>query len=240
MLLSLSSKVLRRLFLPVLFATAVSQSSEPAAAGSAPWRAFGHEPSWSVTRTDTKLILETDFGATRREFPLPASDKTGDGAIISSGADGAKLELTVKEAICIDSMTGMPRPEQVTVRFNGRTLSGCAGDPATLLQKHEWKVAHLAGQAALTDPLISLTFSPDGRVSGLASCNRFGAGYTITGEGLKFEKGMTSMMACDPPIMRQEQTFLKLLETVDRFSVEPDGSVLLLTSGQETIKLVKI
>jgi heat shock protein HslJ len=194
-----------------------------------------------VTRTNTKLILETDFGGTRHEFPLPAANKTGDQTIsISSSADGAKLELTVKEAICIDSMTGMPRPEQVTVRFNGRTLSGCAGDPATLLQKHEWKVAHLAGQAVLTDPLIRVTFATDGRLSGLASCNRFGAGYRITGEGLLIEKGMTSMMACDQPIMQQEQTFLRLLETVNRFSVEPDGSVLLLTSGQETIKLVKI
>ncbi len=34
-----------------------------------------HEPSWSITRTNSQLIFETDFGATRRDFPLPPADR---------------------------------------------------------------------------------------------------------------------------------------------------------------------
>ncbi len=214
--------------------------SHPAGGGSGGWKAIGHEPSWSIMRTDTQLTLETDFGATRRDFPLPPAGRIDEQTVsYSSSAKGSKLQMTVKQAVCIDSMTGMPRPDQVTVQIDERSLSGCGGDPASLLQRNEWKVVYLAGKAALADPIISVNFSSEGRVSGSASCNRFGASYALTGEGLNIEKGMSSMMVCDPPIMKQEQEFLRLFEETARFSIAPSGSLVLHTADQDTIDLVK-
>jgi heat shock protein HslJ len=132
-------------------------------------------------------------------------------------------------------MTGMPRPEQVLLTLGDRRLQGCGGNPATLLQGREWTVATLAGTPALAAPRITFTFGDDGRLSGLASCNRFGADYSLTGEGISVGKGMSSMMACEPEIMKQEQLFMELLERVSRFSIDANGALILFSDRDRTI-----
>ena len=117
------------------------------AAAPAPWRAFGNEPFWSLTRTAEKLTLEMDLGKTRVSIPTPRPTPSGPGAERYIGiANGKPLVVTVKQEVCVDTMTGMPRPEQVTVADPGRTLKGCGGDPASLLTGREWTVAALAGR----------------------------------------------------------------------------------------------
>lgn len=149
------------------------------------------------------------------------------------------LRLKVRNEICVDTMTGMPRPERVTVAFGDRQFNGCGGDPARLLQGHDSVVTELAGQAALAKPIITVNFSEDGRVSGNASCNRFGADYRLTGEGLQIGKGMSSMMACEDTVMEQERSFLHLLQKVFRFSIPDDGALVLHVSDDRTIVMKK-
>jgi heat shock protein HslJ len=207
-----------------------------AAASPVQWRAGGHEPSWSLSRTGGEMTLETDFGANRVRFAVPPAIKGDDQMVryvVSVG--GEPIEVAVKSVVCVDTMTGMPRPEQVTVTLGKQRLTGCGGDPASLLQGREWMVARLAGQPVLAEPHITLTFATDGSVSGLGSCNRFNAAYTLTGEGLSISKGMSSMMACEEPVMKQEQLFLELLERVSRFSIAADGALILHSDGDRTI-----
>ncbi len=182
------------------------------------------------------MTLETDFGANRVSFAVPPAAK-GDDQMVRyvTSVGGQPLEVAVKSEVCVDTMTGMPRPEQVTVTLGKKKLTGCGGDPASLLQGREWTVARLAGQPVLPVPRITLTFATDGSVSGLGSCNRFNAGYTMTGEGLSISKGMSSMMACEEPVMKQEQLFLELLERVSRFSIAADGALILHSDGDRTI-----
>jgi heat shock protein HslJ len=104
---------------------------------------------------------------------------------------------------------------------------------------HEWIVTKLAGQSVLAEPRITVSFAADARISGSASCNRFGAEYQLTGEGLRIGNPMSSMMACEPPVMEQEQLFLGLLEKVARFSIEMDGALVLHTNDERTIVMVK-
>jgi heat shock protein HslJ len=209
------------------------------AAAAPPWRAFGNEPFWSLTRTAENLTLEMDLGKTRVSIPTPRPTPSGPGVTRYIGsAKGKPLVATVTQEVCIDTMTGMPRPEQVTVAYAGRTLKGCGGDPASLLTGREWTVAALAGRPALPEPRITMTFA-EGRVSGLGSCNRYGAGYTLTGEGLTFSKGMSTMMACPPEIMQQEQEFLGLLEKIKRFSIGPGGALVLEADDGRTIEMEK-
>jgi heat shock protein HslJ len=43
------------------------------------------------------------------------------------------------------------------------------------------------------------------------------------------------MMACEEPVMKQEQLFLELLERVSRFSIAADGTLTLHTNQDRTI-----
>jgi heat shock protein HslJ len=210
--------------------------STAAFASQADWRAIGHEPSWSLARSDGKMTLETDFGSNRVEFAVPAATKIDDRTVrYLASIGGDPLELILKNEVCVDTMTGMPRPEQVNVTFGTKQFTGCGGDPATLLQGPEWTVVGLAGEPVLREPRITMAFAEKGGLSGLASCNRFNAEYTITGEGLSIAKGMSSMMACEEPVMKQEQLLLELLERVSRFSIAADGTLTLHTNQDHTI-----
>jgi heat shock protein HslJ len=205
-----------------------------AQAASSVWRATGNEPSWSLTRSARTLTLEMDMGKTRLTVPTPKETPGKGSTRWYAMAQGKPLVITATQEICLDTMTGMPRPEQVTVAYAGRTLKGCGGDPASLLQGREWTVASLAGRPTLPAPRITMTFA-EGRVAGMGSCNRYGAGYTLTSEGLSFSKGMSTMMACEPALMEQERTFLELLEKVRRFTIGKDGSLVLLADDGSSI-----
>jgi heat shock protein HslJ len=212
----------------------------PSNAAPDTWRASGNEPSWSLSRAGGQMTLETDFGATKTNFTTPPATRIDERTITySTSVEGTPLRLTVKSEICADTMTGMPRPERVSVVLGDREFDGCGGEPGSLLRGQDWVVTQLAGRAVLAEPIISVTFSEDGRLSGNASCNQFGADYRLTGEGLEISKGMSSMMACEDAVMQQEQSFLELLGAISRFSIPGDGALVLHSNDGRTISMKK-
>jgi heat shock protein HslJ len=80
-----------------------------------------------------------------------------------------------------------------------------------------------------------MTFSPDGKISGNASCNRYFGSFNLTGEGLSFSETGASMMACDQPLMDQEGKLLKTLSTVHRFEISPAGELVLLGADDQPV-----
>jgi heat shock protein HslJ len=140
------------------------------------------------------------------------------------------------DAVCVDSMTGMPHPLRVQAWVGGRELSGCGGDPASLLQGAEWTVDEIAGAPLVKDSSVTLNFGTDGSLSGASSCNRFMTGYELTGEGLSIKQGAGSMMMCEDPLMAQEGAFLALLAAVNRFEIAPDGALHLKAADGRSIR----
>lgn len=200
-----------------------------------PYRATGNEPGWRLDITASTMTLLADQGRTRIEAPTPVAE-SGDGYTrFRAAAAGAGLVATIVERRCADTMTGMPYPETVTVAFAGRTLSGCGGDPATLLQGAEWVVEDLRGGGVVDRSRATLTFGADGRVSGNASCNRYSASYSLTGETLKITKPISTKMACAPALMQQEQRFFDLLAQVRRFAIDAAGALVLHAADGGTI-----
>jgi heat shock protein HslJ len=223
-------------------AIAVMSSSvvQPSNASPDTWRASGNEPSWSLSRADGQMTLETDFGAKRTSFATPPETRIDERTVAySTSVEGTPLRLIIKSEICEDTMTGMPRPERVSVVLGDREFDGCGGEPASLLQGNDWVVTQLAGRAVLAEPIISVTFSKDGRLSGNASCNQFGADYRLTGEGLEISKGMSSMMACEDAVMQQERSFLEFLGAISRFSIPGDGALMLHSNDGRTVSMKK-
>jgi heat shock protein HslJ/membrane-bound inhibitor of C-type lysozyme len=214
----------------------VAGKTLPECAPASPaFTAMGNEPGWRLDIVDGRLTLVTDYGAKTTTLPTPAVETLAGGRRYAGVADGRSIAVTVRDRVCEDTMTGMPRPNAVAVTVDGTTLTGCGGDPASLLQGSPWLVRDLAGTAPVGTSRITVSFEPDGRISGHASCNRYSGEYTLTGEGLRIGMSVSSTRtACPPPLLAQEAAFLGLLASVERFELRPDGA-LILHAGQRTI-----
>jgi heat shock protein HslJ len=133
-------------------------------------------------------------------------------------------------------MSGMPYPHQVSVNIDDTTLSGCGGSPASLLQGSQWVVEDLAGKGVTDRSRATLDFGGDGQLTGRASCNRYGAAWRLSGEGLTVANARTTRMACSPALDNQETEFLRLLEGAHHFDITDDGALVLHTADGATIK----
>lgn len=95
-----------------------------------------------------------------------------------------------------------------------------------------WRLASLGGAETPASITTVITIAEDGRVSGRGGCNGFGGNATIQGRVIRFSQMVSTMMACAPDVMKQEQRFLKTLERVHRWSVQRNtGRLALLDRG---------
>ena len=83
-----------------------------------------------------------------------------------------------------------------------------------------------------------LTFNEDGTVTGSSGCNGLGGDYTVAGDQITFGEFVSTLMACDDPIMSQEGIVHEVLRGTARYKIEGDtltitndGTVLVFTRG---------
>ena len=89
----------------------------------------------------------------------------------------------------------------------------------------EWTVTAIAGEPALSDAPATVTFGPDGRVSGTTGCNHFGGSYTVEDGELRLGPLAITKMMCPSPQTKQEASVLDVLNAVRGASV--DGNLVL-------------
>jgi heat shock protein HslJ len=86
-----------------------------------------------------------------------------------------------------------------------------------------------------------------GRLSGSTGCNRVMGAYRLDGDRLSCEsRSATTMMACPPPLMAQEQAVLAAFEQAANFGIEEgrlriaddDGRTLLVLSEYRPVPLL--
>lgn len=95
-----------------------------------------------------------------------------------------------------------------------------------------WRLASLGGAETPDSIMTVITIADDGKVSGRGGCNGFGGNATVRGRTIRFSRMISTMMACAPDVMNQEQRFLKTLERVQRWSIERrTGRLVLLDPG---------
>jgi len=196
------------------------------------FRAGGNEPGWHL-EIGARTLFTTADGKTRIDELTPAAEST---ATSRRYAVTPTLQVTIVDRLCVDTMSGMPRPNAVTVLLDGRALHGCGGDSASLLQGGEWVVEDIAGAGIVDGSRATLNFGADGELAGSGSCNRYSGSYTLTGEGLSVSsKTAMTMMACVPELMQQESRFMQLLSQVRRFRLSADGALILEADDGGTI-----
>ena len=167
---------------------------------------------------------------------LPASSPTRveGGRRYEGRTDLHTLTATVLDTVCVDSMSGLPRPHTVEVTVDGKTLKGCAGD-ASLLLRGAWEVDGVGGTALVNKSRVTLDFDANGRLTGSATCNRYVTTYLLTGEGLTVTMPISTMRGCAAALMSQEQAFLTALRGVKRFELTADGALVLHSADGTTI-----
>lgn len=196
------------------------------------WEAQGNEPFWKLTVEAGRMTLLRPASSTV-EVLLPATEIRDD-AFVYAG-EAAILGLSVRESLCHDSMTGMPYPESVTVTAGQNELSGCGGDPLSLLTGGNWTVEAIGGEPVIEDSPVTLAVGLGGEVSGKAGCNVYSSSLELTGEGLSLSPIAATMMACQGPLMDQETAFLRALDGVDSFDLDETGALHLKVAGETAI-----
>lgn len=84
----------------------------------------------------------------------------------------------------------------------------------------------------------TLVFGEDGGVSGNGGCNGYGGSVTFgDGDALKIENVISTMMACDEPVMSQEQAWFGVLETATRYHLSGGELFLLDDPGNKLATL---
>jgi heat shock protein HslJ len=103
-----------------------------------------------------------------------------------------------------------------------------------------WTLTALMGEPPLPVTTITAEFGQDGapsdgRVGGSSGCNTYSGPYEANGNKLSFGQPMAStMMACEPAVMAQEQAYMKALGSVVGFEIK-DGTLTLCDAGKTAV-----
>jgi heat shock protein HslJ len=114
-------------------------------------------------------------------------------------------------------------------------LSACSAGDKSLAGT--WALTAYGPQGATT-PITpgsqaSLSFNDDGTVTGNSGCNSFGGEYKVDGGQVTFSGLVSTLMACEEPLMTQEGTVFKVLDGTATYKT--DGDMLTLTNAGMTL-----
>lgn len=92
------------------------------------FRAVGNEPGWNLRLADDHAIWETNYGQVRHEIPDLRHTVEGDEEVFRGQLEGKDFEARIFDESCADDMSGTEYPLRAEIRYDGKTLPGCA-DP---------------------------------------------------------------------------------------------------------------
>lgn len=104
-----------------------SSSLQEARARGVDFRAVGQEPGWVVElKEGDQITAVLDYGATSLMLPTPSAGTAEDGTVTyDTSTDTDHLLLSIKDKICIDSMSGEAHPSTVQLMVNDKDYQGC-------------------------------------------------------------------------------------------------------------------
>src|SRR5262249_12412193 len=127
---------------------------------------------------------------------------------------------------------------------------GCASAPpapasdktvpgAQYLVGSEWQLRDLGGTPVLDDRRPTLSFADPGRVTGNASCNRYGGSVEVGDGTIKVGPMMTTKMACTPEIDAQERAYLAALQNAYRTEMVGGELVVRTESLEQPLRFTR-
>jgi heat shock protein HslJ len=104
------------------------------------------------------------------------------------------------------------------------------GDPTTL-EGTSWILTTLNGAEPLPATTITASFEADGNLAGSDGCNRYDARYKVDGDRITITPGISTMMACPEPIMKQATDYMAALEAATSYQIQDDTLELHTADG---------
>ncbi|MFJ4144692.1 META domain-containing protein [Pseudomonas sp. NPDC089734] len=105
--------------------------------------------------------------------------------------------------------------------IGGALLVGCSADPLPIKQDQSYVLEWIGERPLIDNSRLTMTLGADGRAYGNAGCNHWFAPYTLQGQTISFGAIGNTRKMCVPPLMEQEQRFLKELGKVQRWDISP-------------------
>ena len=120
-------------------------------------------------------------------------------------------------------------------------LSACTQQETSL--QGTWALTAYGPEGATTpvaaDSQASIAFNDDGTMTGNSGCNGFGGEYSVEGDQIEFSGLVSTLMACEEPLMTQEGTVFKVLDGTasynidgDTLTITKDGTALVFTAAE--------
>ena len=130
----------------------------------------------------------------------------------SAAGQGVEEIAEVKEDIMANGLTG--------VRWVLESYANSAGETTE----------------ALADSEVAAEFGSDGRVAGSAGCNQYFATYTVDGNALTISQAGSTMMACEPvEVMQQEADYLAALQSAATFTIDGEQLTIANAAGETVL-----
>lgn len=119
-------------------------------------------------------------------------------------------------------------------------LSACSAGSKSLTGT--WTLTAFGPEGATTPVAsgsqASITFNDDGTITGNSGCNGFGGEYVVDGDQITFSGLVSTLMACEEPLMSQEGDVFNVLNGTATYTIDGDtltitnaGMVLVFTYG---------
>ena len=87
---------------------------------------------------------------------------------------------------------------------------------------------------AVADGQAAITFNEDGSLNGKSGCNSFGGEFKLDGDQISFNGLVSTLIACEEPLMSQEGAMFKVLNGTATHRI--DGDTLTITNnGSELV-----
>lgn len=123
----------------------------------------------------------------------------------------------------------------VTVRNMGEEAANSVPTMADL-SASAWRPSHIGEMSLAADSNLYVQFEPGGELGGYAGCNRFFGSYQLDGNTIKIKPLGLTRMACPPPIMSFEISFIEALQSATTVARAKTRIALRNDQGQTTVR----
>jgi heat shock protein HslJ len=144
----------------------------------------------------------------------------GEPESITAPTEQPAAEATADGATDLENTDEMSENGLTGVRWGLVSYQNAAGETVDALPDHE----------------ATAEFGADGRMGGQGSCNNYFASYTVDGNNLTISQAGSTMMACEPAeVMQQEADFLAALQSAATFTRDGDTLQIANADGETVL-----